>query len=183
MNRILLGLGSNTSFEGRSSLELLGLSCAALQKKMENMVCSSVYRTKAMYVSDQSDFYNMAVVGMMGIDNPYELLDFIHDLETSLGRNRCREIRFGPRSMDIDIELFGNITIDQPDLQIPHPRLPERAFILVPALEILTENADSIEREIFSAYLQKLPDQDVKPFMSSTDFRNYFFPEAVHGTE
>jgi len=183
MNGVLLGLGSNASYNGSSSLELLGHACTQLSAIVDNLVCSSVYRTKAMYVADQSDFYNMAVRGTVHAVTPEQLLCSIHDIEAILGRDRSREVRFGPRSIDIDIELFENRIIDEPDLQIPHQRFHERKFILVPALEILTEPADCIEREKCTAYMQTLPDQGIKLYLSSSDFRKSFFPEAVHGRE
>jgi len=57
-------------------------------------------------------------------------------VERMLGRDRSREVRFGPRRIDIDILLFGAAKLDEPDLEIPHPRLLERAFALVPLVEI-----------------------------------------------
>ena len=95
-----------------------------------------------MYVVDQEDFYNMALVGLLddGIC-ARALLEKIHEIEAAFGRAREKEIRFGPRSLDIDIEFFGRQKILEPDLQIPHPRLKERAFVLTPLLEVL----DSLE--------------------------------------
>ena len=184
MTRVLLGLGANTPYDSISPVELLGRACTELSRQIEGLVCSSVYRTRAMYVTDQNDFYNMAVRGMVDDScSPENLLLHIHEIEASLGRDRNREIRFGPRSIDIDIELFGSRKIQSEELQIPHPRLHERAFVLVPALEILTESADCIEREMFAGYLHKLPDQGVRMYLSAPDFRKSYFPEAIHGTE
>jgi len=183
LSRILLGLGSNTAYNGCSPVGLLGRACTALSGNVADIVCSSVYRTKAMYVTEQDDFYNMAVKGTVENFGPRDLLAFIHRIEASLGRNRNREYRFGPRTLDIDIELFGTIAVDEPDLQIPHPRIHERGFVLVPALEILTEPADCIERERFSAYVQNLSDPGVRLFLPASDFRKAFFPEAANGTE
>lgn len=157
MKRVLLGLGSNKTYKGHSSLELLSFAREELALIMKDCVFSSVYRTKAMYVEDQDDFYNMAALGY--VDNkadPFEFLKKINLIEAKYGRDRDKEIRFGPRSLDIDIELFGDDTISDPILQIPHVRMEERAFVLVPAIEILKDSADELIRKKYSACLLKL---------------------------
>lgn len=157
MKRVLLGLGSNKSFQNKAPLELLGCACTELSRILKEPVFSSVYRTKAMYVEDQDDFYNMAVLGYVDdILSPFELLSYIHEIEAKYGRNREEEIRFGPRSLDIDIELFGDDVINTPDLQIPHIRIKERAFVLIPALEILPESTDKKIRDEYAECLEKL---------------------------
>ena len=138
MTPVALGLGSNKKFSCLSPEEILGGAIFELSKILHNIEISSVYRTKAMYVVDQEDFYNMALVGLLddGIC-ARALLEKIHEIEAAFGRDREKEIRFGPRSLDIDIEFFGRQKILEPDLQIPHPRLKERAFVLTPLLEVL----------------------------------------------
>lgn len=138
MNIVALGLGSNKKFSGLRPEEILGGAVFELSKILRGVEISSVYRTKAMYVLDQDDFYNMALAGFLdeGI-SARDLLEKIHEIEASFGRDREKEIRFGPRPLDIDIEFFGNQKISEPDLQIPHPRLKERAFVLIPLLEVL----------------------------------------------
>lgn len=168
MTPVALGLGSNKKFSCLSPDEILGGAIFELSKILHNIEISSVYRTKAMYVVDQEDFYNMALVGLLddGIC-ARALLEKIHEIEAAFGRDREKEIRFGPRSLDIDIEFFGRQKILEPDLQIPHPRLKERAFVLTPLLEALDKleskeaashiisshatvwNADNIKGEIF----------------------------------
>lgn len=169
MNRVILGLGSNRSFllDGveLSPAEILKEACIRLEKIFSDPVRSSVYKTKAMYVTDQDDFYNMAFCGYTELD-PEEVLAKTQTVEAELGRNRAMEIRNGPRSLDIDIELFSdesgqNISVDEPDLEIPHPRLKEREFILVPLLEILEKYPDKEEWKFYSEALKKLPDQGV----------------------
>ncbi|MDE5580679.1 MAG: 2-amino-4-hydroxy-6-hydroxymethyldihydropteridine diphosphokinase [Treponemataceae bacterium] len=138
MTPVALGLGSNKKFSCLSPEEILGGAIFELSKILHNIEISSVYRTKAMYVVDQEDFYNMALVGLLddGIC-ARALLEKIHEIEAAFGRDREKEIRFGPRSLDIDIEFFGRQKILEPDLQIPHQRLKERAFVLTPLLEVL----------------------------------------------
>ncbi|MBQ5401231.1 MAG: 2-amino-4-hydroxy-6-hydroxymethyldihydropteridine diphosphokinase [Treponema sp.] len=171
MEKILLGLGSNTSFRGLGPCGILSGACRELGSFVQEMELSSVYRTSAMYVTDQDDFYNMVVSGFFD-GEPRELLDRIHGVENLFGRDRSREIRFGPRPLDIDIELFGERKILEPDLVVPHERMAERAFVLVPYIEILRKNADS-ERNGLSFYencLSNLSDQRIEKWMDSVDF-------------
>jgi len=124
MKRVLLGLGSNRDFENMNSEELLKAACKELKSILTEPDFSSIYISKAMYVTDQNDFYNMTVTGYIE-DNTsaYQLLDEIHRIEAKYGRDRTKEIRFCPRSLDIDIELFGDEEINTEILQIPHIRL------------------------------------------------------------
>ncbi len=157
MKRVLLGLGSNKGFGDKSPLQLLQCACRELARLLDSPRFSSVYKTRAMYVENQDDFYNMAATGFVPDSmTAFELLKKVNEIEAKWGRDRSQEIRFGPRPLDIDIEIFGDQTINTPELQIPHPRIAERAFVLVPALEILTDSADVTTREKFTAYLKNL---------------------------
>ena len=148
MKRVLLGLGSNKSFNNKSPLQLLACAGEELSCLMRDCLFSSVYKTPAMYVEDQKDFYNAAALGYVDDDaDAFDFLKKINQIEAKYGRDRAKEIRFGPRSLDIDIELFGNEVINEPDLQIPHIRMEERAFVLIPSIEILTDSADDLIRE------------------------------------
>lgn len=154
MVKVLLGLGSNCSFEGKSSLEILECCAEDLKEFIEELKMSSVYKTPPMYVLDQSWFFNAAVRGYVSDEiTPSDLLKKINEIEEKYGRNRKKEIRNGPRSLDIDIEVFGEAVVDTLLLQIPHPRIKERAFVLVPSLEILDKSADKEIREKFENYL------------------------------
>jgi 2-amino-4-hydroxy-6-hydroxymethyldihydropteridine diphosphokinase len=94
---------------------------------------SSVYRTAPWGKLDQPEFLNMAVLVETSLP-ARALLDLCLDLEREGGRER-RE-RWGPRTIDIDILSYGSETIDEPGLQVPHPRIAERAFVLAPLAEI-----------------------------------------------
>ncbi|MBS7266945.1 MAG: 2-amino-4-hydroxy-6-hydroxymethyldihydropteridine diphosphokinase [Treponema sp.] len=155
MKRVLLGLGSNKSYNSKTPLELLASAGRDLECLMKNCVFSNVYKTPAMYVTDQEDFYNAAVVGYVPDDtDAFDFLHQINEIEAKYGRNRSKEIRFGPRPLDIDIELFGNEHIDSPELQIPHIRMEERAFVLIPSIEVLKYSADEIVREKYIKCLE-----------------------------
>lgn len=164
MKSVLLGLGSNLSFSGNDSVELLANASGELSRIMHSPVFSSVYESRPMYVENQETFFNMAVKGFVeDSENPYTLLKKIHLIEQKYGRDRSKEIRFGPRSLDIDIEDFCGLSIDNPpELILPHPRLFERGFVLIPSLEILIDSADEKLRAKFKDYASALSFQDVK---------------------
>lgn len=168
---VILGVGSNRSWQGNDSYKLLKKACNELGSLLSEFMVSSVYRTKPMYVENQDDFYNMVVRGKVDDSiTPEFLLDQIHSIEASLGRDRSKEIRNGPRSIDIDIEFFGSQKINTQILQIPHPRIAERAFVLIPMLEILKESADFIKREVYAGYLAQTGTQGAEMILSAQDF-------------
>ncbi len=97
---------------------------------------SSLYRTPAWGVTDQPDFVN-AVVAIDTRLAPRPLLDALLDIERRFGRDRGREAgRWGPRTLDLDLLLHGNAAFEEPGLTVPHPRIAERAFVLVPLAQI-----------------------------------------------
>ena len=169
---VVLGLGSNRSFNGTDSISLLRMAVTEMQKIMTDVVVSSVYRTKPMYVENQDDFYNMVIAGNIQEGyNPQKLLQYIHEVEGFLGRDRSRELRFGPRAIDIDIEFFGDLEVNEPDLEIPHPRIAERAFVLQPLLEILPKCADDMKGEKLKKFeTMKIDSNDVAFYMDSAEF-------------
>ena len=169
---VVLGLGSNRSFNGTDSISLLRMAVTEMQKIMTDVVVSSVYRTKPMYVENQDDFYNMVIAGNIQEGyNPQKLLQYIHEVEGFLGRDRSRELRFGPRAIDIDIEFFGDLEVNEPDLEIPHPRIAERACVLQPLLEILPKCADDMKGEKLKKFeTMKIDSNDVAFYMDSVEF-------------
>ncbi|MBQ0039437.1 MAG: 2-amino-4-hydroxy-6-hydroxymethyldihydropteridine diphosphokinase [Treponema sp.] len=160
---VVLGLGSNRSFDSHSCMDLLSMAIERIGGFVSNLSVSSVYRTAAMYVVDQEDFYNMVVTGDFE-GSPRQLLDDIHRVESELGRDRTKEFRNGPRSIDIDIEFYGKERVAEPDLVIPHERIEERAFVLKPLLEIIEKDADKINADIsfLEKRLEQLADQRVE---------------------
>lgn len=162
---VVLGLGSNRGWGGLAPLQLLRAACKKLSHLLSDFSYSAVYLTKPMYVENQEKFFNMVVSGFIEDTDPFELLDKIHQIEASLGRNRACEIRNGPRSIDIDIEIFGDRTIYSETLEIPHPRIKERAFVLVPLLEVLEKNADSERYEGFFSDFGKLNTDDIEKIL------------------
>ena len=96
---------------------------------------SSDYRTPPWGVTDQPPFIN-AVIAVATSLSPRELLVRMQDTERALGRDRAHERRWGPRTVDLDLITYDDVTLDDAALTLPHPRLFERAFVLVPLAEI-----------------------------------------------
>jgi 2-amino-4-hydroxy-6-hydroxymethyldihydropteridine diphosphokinase len=96
---------------------------------------SSDYRTPPWGITDQPPFVNRCLAVETALA-PLELLDRAQAVERALGRDRSREQRWGPRAADIDILAYDDIVFSDPRLTLPHPRLFERAFVLVPLAEI-----------------------------------------------
>jgi 2-amino-4-hydroxy-6-hydroxymethyldihydropteridine diphosphokinase len=100
-----------------------------------SMRLSRIHETRPLYVSDQPLFLN--AVGQISTHaGPRELLTILHRIENELGRDRSREIRMGPRTLDLDILICGDMIMNEPSLVLPHPRLAERLFVLIPLLEL-----------------------------------------------
>jgi 2-amino-4-hydroxy-6-hydroxymethyldihydropteridine diphosphokinase len=102
---------------------------------------SSLYESEPMYVTDQPRFLNAVGVISSG-KTPREMLAALHEIEAALGRDRGREKRMGPRTVDLDILLCDHIVMDTPELTIPHPRMAERGFVLIPLLELAPDLRD-----------------------------------------
>ncbi len=99
---------------------------------------SSDYRTPPWGLTDQPPFVN-AVIGVTTSLTPHELLARAEQCERALGRDRPRERRRGPRTIDIDLLAYDDLLLNDPDLILPHPHLFDRAFVLVPLAEIAPE--------------------------------------------
>ena len=99
---------------------------------------SSDYKTPPWGVTDQPPFINAAISVGTGLE-PRALLARAHAVERIFGRNRENEERWGPRTLDIDLIAYNDLTLNEPDLILPHPRLFERAFVLVPLAEIVPD--------------------------------------------
>lgn len=132
MGRVVLGLGSNLG----DRLANLQRSVHALRSAVVIEVVSSVYETQPVGYRDQPWFLNAVCAGTTARE-PEALLTMIKQIERDLGRRPG--VRFGPRTIDIDILFYDDGIIKTPTLEIPHPRLAERAFVLVPLAEILAD--------------------------------------------
>ena len=96
---------------------------------------SAVYETAPVGVLDQPEFLNL-VLGIETTLAPEVLLAVLHRLEQAAGRRREKEVRWGPRALDLDLLLYDNLELETPELIVPHPRLTERRFALEPLVEL-----------------------------------------------
>ena len=101
---------------------------------------SSDYRTPPWGVTNQPDFINSVIAVETSLP-PHELFARALEIERALGRDRSRESRWGPRPIDIDLLAYDDVTLAAPDLILPHPRLFERGFVLVPLAEIALDRS------------------------------------------
>jgi 2-amino-4-hydroxy-6-hydroxymethyldihydropteridine diphosphokinase len=127
---VLLGLGGNLG----DPVATIGNALSRLEDGGVHITARSHwYRTAAWGVTEQPDFVNLCAAARTAL-TPRALLALIHETEAALGRER--RTRWGPRSIDIDILTYDDETIEEPGLHIPHPHLTERAFVLIPLLDI-----------------------------------------------
>ena len=127
--RIYLSLGTNL---GNREMNLKAVH-RNLPPEVIILESSPIYQTEPWGYLDQPDFLNQVLAAETSL-SPQELLAHIKDIEQKIGRKPS--FRFGPRNVDIDILFIGDRIIQEMDLQIPHPRLKERAFVLVPLADI-----------------------------------------------
>lgn len=129
MHTIHLALGTNLG-------NRTGNLRAAIQSLPPTVIvrqASPVYETPPWGMTDQPAFLNMVLQGETHL-SPLELLAYLKNLETELGRTPA--VRWGPRLIDMDILFYDNLVLRVPGLTIPHPHLQERAFVLVPLMDI-----------------------------------------------
>ena len=130
MKTVYLGLGSNV---GDREAELRTAIRKMNSHELRVKRVSSVYETEPMYNPDQGPFLNAVVEAETKLF-PMRLLLRVANIELDMGRKR--EVLNGPRNIDIDVLLFGSAVVKMPALQIPHPRLHERRFVLEPLAEL-----------------------------------------------
>ena len=162
MEKVFLGLGSNMGDRART----LKSACSALAGLLSRIEQASLYETRPRDVTDQPLFLNTVVAGMTSVE-PDELLSSIHLIERELGRDRSRERLRGPRTLDIDLLLFGERHIDDERLVVPHPRMLERKFVLIPLVELAPELRHPGTGVLFQAYLDRLESQGIYYFEST----------------
>lgn len=129
---VYLGLGSNLSDRRRN----LAVALRRLEPLVRVEAVSSLYETAPLGPQDQPSFFNAVCRAVTGL-SPLDLLRHLQEIERGLGRRPSA--RWGPRPIDLDLLLYGDEVIDEPALRVPHPELPNRAFVLVPLAELAAE--------------------------------------------
>jgi 2-amino-4-hydroxy-6-hydroxymethyldihydropteridine diphosphokinase len=161
MADVLIALGGNVgdvraTFQ-KAIASIRGMAQATLLAR------SSDYATPPWGDEQQPRFINACVEIETGLD-PYALLFTLHKIEQKFGRDRANERRWGPRTLDLDLIAYDDVSIQKPELTLPHPRLFERAFVLMPLAEIVSDrliagrSIASALAELSTEGIERLPD-------------------------
>src|SRR5579863_8761044 len=156
----LIALGGNVGGVRATFDRAVAMLCDGAAVRL--LARSSDYRTPPWGFADQPPFTN-AVIAVATALPPRDLLARALEVERAFGRDRANERRWGPRALDLDLLDYGDLVLNVPDLTLPHPRLFERAFVLVPLAEIAPERTiggigvrDALARLDLSG-IEKLP--------------------------
>jgi 2-amino-4-hydroxy-6-hydroxymethyldihydropteridine diphosphokinase len=161
MPHALIALGGNvgdvrTTFQ-KAVANICGMTQGALLAR------SSDYATPPWGEARQERFINACIEIDTSLD-PHALLFVLHKIEAKFGRDRTKEKRWGPRTLDLDLIAYDDVSIERPELKLPHPRLFERAFVLVPLAEISPDRViagrsiASVLAALTSEGIERLPD-------------------------
>jgi 2-amino-4-hydroxy-6-hydroxymethyldihydropteridine diphosphokinase len=153
---IYLALGSNIG----DSSAILRSAFAALNDCLVAARISRFWLSCARYIAGQPDYVNAAIHGRTRL-SPRELLNKVNSIESAHGRDRSVETFKGPRLLDIDILLYGESLVAEPDLVIPHPGLRERKFALLPLLELDPSLREPHSGDRYADILASLPPQGI----------------------
>ena len=164
MADVLIALGGNVgdvrATFGKAVANICGMTQAALLAR------SSDYITPPWGEEDQSPFFNACIRIETGLD-PHALLFTLHKIEKKFGRDRASEQRWGPRTLDLDLIAYDDVRLEKPELTLPHPRVFERAFVLVPLAEIVPDRVIAGRRvtdalaALSTEGIRRLPDLDL----------------------
>jgi len=148
------GLGSNIG----DRLGYLTRACEMMYNApgLARHAVSGIYETEPWGLVDQPAFLNCVVRAFTDLD-PDGLLALARRIEGALGRTRSADVRWGPRTIDVDILMVGDLAVNRPDLTIPHPRMWERSFVLIPLLD-LEPDMHAPDGRSLHAVVQDLPD-------------------------
>ncbi len=153
MQVVYLLLGSNEGDRTgwlQQAIEQVQTTCGTIEKK------SAIYETAAWGLEDQPTFLNMALCVQTKLQ-PLELLQQTRKTEAALGRQRT--VKWGQRTLDIDILFYGSEIINHPELTVPHPRLQDRRFALVPLQEIAPQLLHPVFNKTVTQLLEECEDK------------------------
>jgi 2-amino-4-hydroxy-6-hydroxymethyldihydropteridine diphosphokinase len=160
MREAFVALGGNVGDVRSSFDKAIALLCDGAAARLKAR--SADYRTPPWGITDQPAFINAVIVVATSLA-PHDLFARALKVERALGRDRSREHRWGPRTIDIDLLAYEDVVLHDADLTLPHPRLFERAFVLVPLAEIAPDRViagirvrDALAR-IDASGIEKLP--------------------------
>ena len=150
-----LGIGSNMG--DRKAYIEEALKRLKANEEIRKMRCSQLIWTKPYGGVEQEDFLNGAIE-LETLLTPYELLEFLHELERKAGRER--KIHWGPRTLDLDILFYEDFVSDDPKLTVPHPDMENRLFVLEPLSELCPYYVNQISGKSVTRMLRKLQEQE-----------------------
>ncbi len=151
--KVFLGMGSNVGDrEGHLTMGIRLLAAA-----MHLVETSSIYETEPWGYTEQPPFLNMACHVQTDLA-PLELLAVCQEVERQVGRKPT--VRYGPRVLDVDVLAYGDQVIVTPDLVVPHPHMAERAFVLVPLVEIAPEWEHPVLKKSASQLLEEVSSRE-----------------------
>lgn len=162
MAEALIGLGGNVGDVRETLDRAVAAFCDGTAVRL--LARSADYETPPWGVTDQPAFVNLCLRIATDLP-PRELLKRALAVEASLGRDRATGRRWGPRPVDIDILAYDDVVLDEPDLHLPHPRMTDRAFVLVPLAQIAPDwvvggaRVGDLAARIDSAGVTRLPDR------------------------
>ena len=133
MADVLIALGGNVGDVRATFRKAIANICGMTQGVLKAR--SSDYSTPPWGDEQQAPFINACIEIETGLD-PHALLFTLHKIESRFGRDRASERRWGPRTLDLDLIAYDDVSMQKPELTLPHPRAFERAFVLVPLAEI-----------------------------------------------
>jgi 2-amino-4-hydroxy-6-hydroxymethyldihydropteridine diphosphokinase len=163
MASALIALGGNVGDVRATFQKAIANICGMAQAAL--LARSSDYATPPWGEEEQARFVNACIEIDTSLD-PHALLFVLHKVEQKYSRERAKERRWGPRTLDLDLIAYDNISLDKPDLTLPHPRLFERAFVLVPLAEIAPDRLIRGRRvtdalaDLSTEGIERLPDRE-----------------------
>lgn len=157
MGNALIALGGNVGDVRSTFQKAISNICGMMQASL--LARSSDYATPPWGELNQDRFINACIEIETSLD-PHALLFTLHKIEKRFGRDRSKEQHWGPRTLDLDLLAYDDATINKPDLTLPHPRLFERAFVLVPLAEIAPDRR--IAGQSVTAALTKLSTEGIE---------------------
>jgi 2-amino-4-hydroxy-6-hydroxymethyldihydropteridine diphosphokinase len=158
MQTAYIGMGANLASRARPPEATLAAAARRLERLGRVAAQSSLYSTEPVGYAEQPRFVN-AVVALETDLAPRALLDELLAIEREFGRDRAHGILNGPRTLDLDILIIGDVCIHESELEIPHPRLAERAFVLIPLKEIAPQAIDPRHQKTVAQLLKKLNEE------------------------
>lgn len=156
---VYIALGTNLG----DRLANLQTAIRLLPPHVKLVAQSSVYQTAPWGYEDQPDFLNQVIQAQTSLP-PDELLSYLKEIEIQVGRKPS--FRYGPRVVDLDILFYSDLVLAQPGLQIPHPRLHERAFVLVPLHDLAPKLKHPVLNVTVGELLSGVDASQVTPFAS-----------------